>query len=99
MTDYDRYLVDIAVSVLKEMAHAPGKDQKPTHGVRLALRVLLPHCPERWPLTQYWEGINGTHEIGRSQTTGAAFNGIILQLKKSGAWAEDQQLRLRRDQP
>jgi hypothetical protein len=85
MTDYERYIVDLAVTVLREVAEAPAKEQRPSTAIRLALRVLLPHCPERWPLTQFWDGINGTHEIGRAQTVTASFNGIVKQLERSGA--------------
>lgn len=84
MTDYERYIVDLAVTVLREVAEAPAKEQRPSTAIRLALRVLLPHCPERWPLTQFWDGINGTHEIGRAQTVTASFNGIVHQLERSG---------------
>jgi len=49
---------------------------------------LLPHCPEAWPLTQFWTGINGTHEIGRAQTVTASLNGFKAQLRRSGAWKE-----------
>ena len=90
MTKYERETIDIAVAVLREMVESPARDQRPTTAVRLALRILLPHCPERWPLTQFWEGLNGTHEIGRSQTTTAALNGIMRQLEKSGAWSKPQ---------
>jgi hypothetical protein len=85
MTDYERYLVDLAVTVLRETAEAPAKEQRPSTAIRLALRVLLPHCPERWPLTQSRDGIHGTHEIGRAQTVTASFNGICRQLERSGA--------------
>lgn len=87
MTDYDRYIVDLAVTVLREVMEAPAKEQRPSTAIRLALRVLLPHCPERWPLTQFWDGINGTHEIGRAQTVTASFNGICRQLERTGARA------------
>lgn len=86
MTDYERYIVDLAVTVLREVAEAPAKEQRPSTAIRLALRVLLPHCPERWPLTQFWTGINGTHDIGRAQTVTASLNGIVHQLGRSGAY-------------
>jgi hypothetical protein len=41
-------------------------------------------------LTQFWTGINGTHEIGRAQTVTASLNGIKAQLRQSGAWSEDK---------
>ena len=78
--------IDLAVTVLREMVEAKPQDQQPSTAIRLALRVLWPHCPETWPLTQFWDGLNGTHEIGRSQTITAALNGIMRQLEASGAW-------------
>jgi hypothetical protein len=85
MTVYERYIVDLAVTVLREVTEAPANEQRPSMAIRLALRVLLPHCPERWPLTQFWDGINGPHEIGRAHTVTASFNGIVHQLERSGA--------------
>ncbi len=52
--------------------------------VRLALRCLLPHCPERWPLELFWDAAGQANEIGRAQGTTAAFNGIVRQLKLAG---------------
>lgn len=90
MTKNERVAVALAVQVLGEAEAAAAKDQRPSTAIRLALRVLLPHCPEQWPLTQFWTGINGTHEIGRAQTVTASLNGIKAQLGRSGAWAEDK---------
>ncbi len=52
--------------------------------VRLALRCLLPHCPERWPLELFWDAAAQENEIGRAQGTTAAFNGIVRQLRLAG---------------
>ena len=57
--------------------------------VRLALRCLLRHCPERWPLELFWEAAQGTNDIGRAQGCTAAFNGIIRQLCSSGVFEPD----------
>jgi len=78
-----RVLVDLALQVLREVVDA-NSTPKDTMAVRLALRLLLPHCPERWPLTGFWDGMTGTHEIGRQQTMTASLNGIMRQLEKSG---------------
>lgn len=59
-----------------------------TPAVRLALRVLLPHCPERWPLVNLWESAGYDEPIFRGQNVSAAFNAIVIQLGKSGAWRE-----------
>lgn len=56
--------------------------------VRLALRCLLPHCPERWPLEMFWSSAATEHDIGRAQGCTAAFNGIALQLRKAGRYPE-----------
>lgn len=85
MTKNERVAIGLAVEV-----EAPAaKDQRPSSAIRLALRVLLPHCPEAWPLTQFWTGINGNHEIGRAQTVTASLNGIKAQLRPAHAW-DDQ---------
>jgi hypothetical protein len=86
MTKNERYFVALAVQVLEEADAAPARDQRPTMAIRLALRTLLPHCPEQWPLIQFWTGINGAHEIGRAQTVTASLNGIKAQLRRSDAW-------------
>lgn len=52
--------------------------------VRLALRCLLPHCPERWPLVLFWDSAGQENAIGRAQGTTAAFNGIVRQLRLAG---------------
>ena len=56
--------------------------------IRLALRCLLPHCPERWPLELYWDAAAQENEIGRAQGVTAAFNGIVRQLRRAGCYEE-----------
>lgn len=56
--------------------------------VRLALRCLLHHCPERWPLELYWDAAGQQNEIGRAQGVTAAFNGIVRQLRRAGRYEE-----------
>lgn len=53
--------------------------------VRLALRCLLPHCPQRWPLEMFWDAAGAENDIGRAQGCTAGFNGIVRQLRLSGA--------------
>ena len=79
----DQKTIDLALEVLRETM-ALRKPPQSLTSVRLALRVLLPHCPERWPLTSFWSGVENEHEIGRAQTMTASFNGIMLQLEKRG---------------
>lgn len=56
--------------------------------VRLALRCLLSHCPERWPLELYWDSARQENEIGRAQGVTDAFNGIVRQLRRAGRYQE-----------
>jgi hypothetical protein len=56
--------------------------------VRLALRCLLAHCPERWPLELYWDAAKQDNDIGRAQGVTAAFNGIVRQLRRAGRYEE-----------
>ncbi|KZE16240.1 hypothetical protein [Sphingomonas hankookensis] len=88
MRRHERVIIELAVAVLRAGVAESDKRRVDTPAVRLALRCLLPYCRERWPLVSYWEGGAGGHEIGRAQTVTAAFNGIVRQLRQSGAWRE-----------
>ena len=90
MTRNEQAAVALAVQVLGEVEASTAKEQRPSTAIRLALRVLLPHCSEKWPLTQFWDGINGTHDIGKAQTVTASFNGIVHQLTRAGALLPEQ---------
>jgi hypothetical protein len=79
---------NLAVKILRDTMIAGKQVTDDDTAVRLALRVLWPHCPEKWPLTQFWEGAQGSHDIGRSQSMTASFNGIVRQLRRSGAWSD-----------
>jgi hypothetical protein len=83
-----RITIELAVQILRSAVEASGQATVCTVPVRLALRVLLPHCPERWPLVMFWDSASQDNDIGRSQGVTAAFNGIVRQLGKSGAWRE-----------
>ena len=78
-------LVKLAVDVVREAMEASSAVRGDTSAVRLALRILLPHCPERWPLTMFWESAGQDHVIGREQGMNAAYNGILVQLRRAGA--------------
>jgi hypothetical protein len=56
--------------------------------IRLALRCLLPHCPEKWPLTMFWGAAGQQNDIGPAQGVTAAFNGIVRQLRRAGCYEE-----------
>lgn len=73
-------LVKLAVDVVREAKEVSSAARGDTSAVRLALRILLPHCPERWPLTMFWKSAEQDHVIGREQSMNAAYNGILRQL-------------------
>jgi len=83
-----RITIDLAVQILRAAVDTSRTEKVDTAAVRLSLRVLLPHCPERWPLVNLWEFASSDDPIFRGQNVSAAFNAIVLQLKKSGAWRE-----------
>lgn len=56
----------------------------------IAERMLIPYCPERWPLVAFWQAASGVQDLGRGQSTTAAFNGIVRQLRLSGAWGRQR---------
>ncbi|WP_249341664.1 hypothetical protein [Sphingomonas sp. 3P27F8] len=60
-------------------------DRVDTIEVRLALRCLLQHCPDRWPLEMFWDAAATENAIGRAQGCTAGFNGIVRQLRLAGA--------------
>lgn len=60
-------------------------DRRVSNGIfRLALRCLLPHCPQRWPLEMFWGAAGADNDIGRVQGCTAGFNGIVRQLRLGG---------------
>jgi hypothetical protein len=85
MNARERVVIDLALQVLQEAIDAGKGATGNTTATRLALRVLLPHCPEKWPLSNFWDSSGQDNEIGRQQGMTAAFNGIMRQLEKSGA--------------
>jgi hypothetical protein len=83
-----RITVDLAVQILRATLEQTEHGRVDTVPVRLALRCLWTHCPERWPLVMFWEGARQDNQIGRSQSVTASFNGIVRQLRRSGAYSE-----------
>jgi hypothetical protein len=88
MQRQQRITVDLAVQILRSASARSGEERVDTVPVRLALRTLWHHCPERWPLVTFWESAGQANEIGRAQGTTAAFNGIVRQLRRVGAYSE-----------
>jgi hypothetical protein len=85
-----RTTIELAVQILRAAVDTSRTEKVDTNPVRLALRVLLPHCPERWPLVNLWEFASSDDPIFRGQNVSAAFNAIVLQLGKSGAWRKPE---------
>lgn len=83
-----RITVELAVQILRSTLDQTSAGRVDNVPVRLALRCLWVHCPERWPLVMFWEGAMQDNEIGRSQSVTASFNGIVRQLRQSGAYFE-----------
>jgi hypothetical protein len=81
---HQRVVIDLSVKILR--AAMVRARQEPVAGleVRLALRCLLHHCPDRWPLELFWDAAQGDNDIGRAQGCTAAFNGIVRQLRLAG---------------
>lgn len=75
----ERTLVKLAVDVAREAMEAAGTVRGDTPAVRLALRVLLPHCPER-PLADVGDGDPGSrnrqfvkHDFSRFSVSNSPF--------------------------
>ncbi len=85
---HQRVVIALPVHILRTGASRCSEGRVDVVEVRLALRCLLPHCPERWPLTLYWDAASQTNDIGRAQGVTAAFNGIVRQLCRAGRYEE-----------
>jgi hypothetical protein len=71
-----------AMAILEGATDRAKTEPVRTPEVKAALRALIPHCRERWPLDQYWAGVGsvGGAEAGRYQHLNASLYGIALQL-------------------
>lgn len=83
---HQRVVIALSVHILRAGVARSGEARVDGMDTRLALRCLLHHCPERWPLEQFWDAASQENEIGRSQGVTAAFNGIVRQLRKAGRY-------------
>ena len=88
MTRHERTIIELSLSILDAAMMRSKDGPVGTDEVRLALRCLLPHCPERWPLKAFWEAVVQEGEFGRSQGCTAGLNGIIHQLRQAGKYPE-----------
>jgi hypothetical protein len=85
---HQRIIVELSVHILRGGMTRAADSRVDCVEVRLALRCLVPHCRERWPLDHYWSAAKQSNEIGRSQGVTAAFNGIVRQLRQSGCYED-----------
>lgn len=87
---HQRVIIALSVHILRGGVTRCSDARVDTVEVRLALRCLLPHCRERWPLELYWDAACQDNEIGRAQGVTAAFNGIVRQLRLGGRYEESE---------
>lgn len=85
---HQRVVIALSVHILRSGVARASEAKLDCVEVRLALRCLLPHCPERWPLELFWDAAAQENEIGRAQGVTAAFNGIVRQLRRAGKYEE-----------
>ena len=85
---HQRVVIALSVHILRAGVSRSSDVRVDGVEVRLALRCLLQHCPERWPLELYWDAAKQDNEIGRAQGVTAAFNGIVRQLRRAGRYGE-----------
>jgi hypothetical protein len=85
---HQRVVIALSVHILRSGVSRSAAGRVDGVEVRLALRCLLQHCPERWPLELYWDAAKQENEIGRAQGVTAAFNGIMRQLRRAGRYEE-----------
>lgn len=82
-------VIALSLRILRAGVEHCGEGRVDGVEVRLALRCLLPHCPERWPLALYWDAAAQENDIGRAQGVTAAFNGIVRQLRSTKTYVDD----------
>lgn len=86
MSRHQRVILELALRILRSAMTRAGDGRVDTIEVRLALRCLLHHCPERWPLDSFWSSAGADNDIGRAQGCTAGFNGIVRQLRRAGRY-------------
>jgi hypothetical protein len=84
LSRHQRIVIDLAGRVLRSAMARAAIVKVDTIDVRLALRCVLHHCPERWPLDMFWDAAGTDNAIGRAQGCTAGFNGIVRQLRIGG---------------
>jgi len=85
---HQRVVIALSVHILRSGGARCSDARVDGVEVRLALRCLLLHCPERWPLELYWDAACQENEFDRAQGVTAAFNGIVRQRRLAGRYEE-----------
>ena len=85
---HQRVVIALSVHILRSGVSRCAEMRVDVAEVRLALRCLMQHCPERWPLVLYWDAASQPNDIGRAQGVTAAFNGIVRQLRRAGRYED-----------
>jgi hypothetical protein len=88
LSRHHQVIIDLSIRILRHAMTRAGDGLVDTIEVRLALRCLLHHCPDRWPLELFWDAAKGENAIGRAQGATAAFNAIVRQLRLAGRYGE-----------
>ena len=86
-------MIWLSLQVLRAAMQRSVDGPVQTFDVRLALRCLLPHCPDRWPLLSFWDAAGATNDIGRAQGCTAGFNAIVRQLRLAGRYPDGAEER------
>ena len=76
MSRHHRIVIELALRILRAAMAGSREGRVDTIEVRLALRCLLHHCPERWQLALFWDAAAQENDIGRAQGCAAAFNAL-----------------------
>lgn len=84
MTRSERLIIRLCCRILWDAMDCSRKVTMQTDAVRLALRILMRYCPERWPLTNFWEAVGTEQDIGRAQGSAASYRAVLVQLERAG---------------
>jgi hypothetical protein len=88
MHGQQREPIESAVQILRQALGRSGETRVDTPEVRLALRNLWDHCPERWPLITFWEAACQRDEFGQSRSLEADFICIVRQVEQITGYSD-----------
>lgn len=80
MSRHQRIILELSLHILRTAIARYAKGKVDTIEMRLALRRLIAHYPERWPLDMFWNSAGADHDIGRAQGCSAVLSGIGRQI-------------------